>query len=104
MHLMSPEINKLLNTTDTKVHKDWLANASLSQIEEYLRELTTDSLYLHMGLAERERRYFDLLRKPQWTITPTFWIVVASVVISLLALSLSLIVGWSEIRAFFHLP
>jgi hypothetical protein len=101
---MSPEIADILNTIDTRKHKEFLAKASLDQIEEYLRELTADNVFRRMGEAERERRYFEVLHRPHWTVTPTFWLVVVSVILSATAALLAALSVWPGLRAALHLP
>lgn len=71
---MDPDVRTMLNTMDTQAVRRWLHETSLANVEEYLHEMSADNAFRRMALAERERRYFRELKRPHWTVTPTFWV------------------------------
>jgi hypothetical protein len=68
--------------------------ASLEQLDEYLIHFSQVSSFYLMALAERDRLHRAELRKPHRL---SFWLLVVSVVISLL----SLLGQWKDILSFF---
>lgn len=97
---MSLDIKKLQNSSEED-HLTWISKANLEQISEYLEHFGTSPNYSRMALARQQKLQFEVLRKPHWTITPTFWLVLLSVLLSTFALLVTLIADWTAIQSFF---
>ena len=87
---MSSDIKKLQNSSEED-HQAWISKANLEQISEYLEHFSTSPTYCRMAMARQQKLQFDVLTKPHWTITPTFWLVILSVLLSAFALLVTLI-------------
>ena len=85
-------IREFPQSSDEQEHRNWIADASIEELDEYLRHFSATPTFYRMALAQREKLHFHILRKPHWTMTPMFWIVFASFV-------LTLILGWKKIKS-----
>jgi hypothetical protein len=69
---MTPDLHAILMTSDTNRHREYPANATIEQLDEYLLQACGNEHLHRMASAERERRHFQQLRKPHWVIWATF--------------------------------
>jgi hypothetical protein len=91
---MPKTLQEILNTPDIgNEHRSWIIESTDEQLDEYiLRTSNSNSVGLHrMALAERERRQFNHLKKPHWTMTPGF-------IVGFLAMVFAAIAAWPVIR------
>jgi len=68
---MTPELRPLLDNLNARAHRDYLEKATFEQVEEYLRENPNDGDYRKLGLAELEKRRFELLQKEEFKTLET---------------------------------
>jgi len=54
---MTPELQRLLNNTNTPAHVEWLSNAKDEEIEEYLKNITGPNHFRELALQERHKRH-----------------------------------------------
>lgn len=54
---MTPELERLLNNTNTPAHVEWLSKAKDEEIEEYLTILTGQTHFRQLALQERDKRH-----------------------------------------------
>ena len=81
----------MLNCPDDKKLRAWLKAAPLKDVEGFIDGSSpTNSVHQH-AIAERDKRYHELLRKPHWTLTPGFWVAFAAMVFAAIA-------AWPVIR------
>jgi len=76
-----------------KVHRAWLADANMDELNEYLQHYSSFPTLYNMAFAQREKLHFHILKKPHWTMTPMFWLVLASFLLTLL-------LGWKKIEPY----
>lgn len=60
---MHPDFPKLLNSSDTAVHREWILSHSIKELDEYLVRFGHIDEFYRMATAQRERLHFDLLGK-----------------------------------------
>jgi hypothetical protein len=89
---MSPDIEKLRNRPEEE-HRAWIGKASLEQLDEYLAHFSDTPTFYRMATARQQQLQFAVLKKTHWTVTWSFWLLVASLV-------LTSIIGWKEILVF----
>lgn len=70
---MSPEIQKILIALEPAAHRVWISKATDELLDEYVSNISENEHYHRMALAERERRHFNHLSRPHWSVTPNFW-------------------------------
>jgi hypothetical protein len=81
----SKRVSEALNLTATEARK-WLRDCSDADLQEYLEAVSGHTALYQYARDERERRTNAKLLKPHWTMVPTFYIVIAGLVISVIAL------------------
>lgn len=88
---MSPEVRKIIDIIELGAHRDWILAAKDEHLDEYILSIGGNERLRQMALAERERRHFNRLSKPHWTLTPTFLITVGILIIALATLVVALL-------------
>lgn len=93
---MTKSVQEILLVFDHtgNAQRNWLSNvATDEQVDEFISQTVGNEILHRMGLAEREKRHFNRLSKPHWTLTPTFWITVGVLIISLAILTVA-VLSW----------
>jgi hypothetical protein len=75
-------------------HRDWILEATDEQLDEYILHTASNQFLYPMAVSERQRRHFKHLSnaaKPHWTLTPTFWISVGVLIVSLAILTVAML-------------
>ena len=58
---------------------------------------------LFNGRSNSKRR-FVASRQPHWTVVPTFWLVLVSVLLSAAAITITIVLNWNQIKAWVNNP
>lgn len=83
---MAKTLQEILNTTDDEAHRHWVRfEATRESLDEYILKTSNNEGKHRIGLAERERRQFEQLHKPHWSLPWTFWVTVAVLIVAILA-------------------
>lgn len=67
--------------------RDWLTTASTEQVEESLRHVSASNAMWDYARIELQTRR----GKPHWSVVPTFWLVVGSLLLGIVALAVSIL-------------
>jgi len=76
---------------DTEAIRRWLPVAALADVERFAEWSRNGHAAHALALEELERRRFELLRKPHWSLSPLFWVAV-------LTMAFAAIAAWPVIR------
>jgi len=71
-----------------------ISKMSDGDLEKYLDSAAFGSMNRHLALEELTRRRLRSISKPHWTLTPAFWVIVATMIFAAIA-------AWPVIRDFF---
>lgn len=72
-----------------------ISEMSDGDLEKYLDSSAFGSMNRHLALEELTRRRLRSISKPHWTLTPAFWVIVATMIFAAIA-------AWPVIRGFFE--
>ena len=88
-------IRELPKSDKEQEHRDWITNATIEELDEYIAIHSETPTFYRMALAQRNKLHFHKLKKSHWTMTPMFWLVLASFLLALL-------LGWKKIEPYFE--
>jgi hypothetical protein len=91
---MPKTVDEILREPDYgSTHRAWIVEATDEQLDEYIMRISGYEKLHRMASSEREKRHFNHLNKPHWTLTPTFGISVGIFIISGLILAVA-VLSW----------
>ena len=79
---MPKTVQEILNALENSEHLAWILAATDEQLDEYILKTSGNEVLHRAALSERMRRQFNRLSKPHWTLTPTFWISLGILIVS----------------------
>jgi hypothetical protein len=63
-------VQEIFNVSGNSTHLTWLLTATDEQLVEYIPEMSGNEVLHRAALAERDKRHFNRLKEPHWSITP----------------------------------
>jgi hypothetical protein len=71
--------------------REWLSSASIVELEEFLHSVSVHQSEYQYACTELESRLAHAAMKPHWSVVPTFWLVVVSVLLGAVAVVLAVL-------------
>jgi hypothetical protein len=94
---MSDSLRKKISGKTGSERNDALKDAPIEELKEYLRIfLNEDSTRLFVKTLVSQKEY-ELLKKPHWSITPSFYLLCFSVLLTFVTVSLTIILYHKEL-------
>ena len=91
MSSMRKSVQEILNADTHRERREWLASASIPELQEFLRSASAHQSEYQHARTELDSRLAQAALKPHWSVVPTFWLVVASVALSAIAIILAIV-------------
>jgi len=85
---------------DKQQFRAWLKSASDFQVEEVVGKISASHNFWSYATEELRCRQ----AKPHWSVAPTFWLILMSVVLSAAALLVAIVLGWNKIQSWIGNP
>jgi hypothetical protein len=65
--------------------RELIVNSTDDELDEIILRVAGTTDRYNIAFAERQRRQYEKLKKPHWTVTPTFWVAVISALAAIVA-------------------
>lgn len=72
-------LDEALRSGDFNDVRAWIRNATDAELDAFIDRSQLNTFFT-FATAERQRRQHITLRRPHWTVVPTFWLVIAGVI------------------------
>lgn len=63
-------IREFPQSSNEQEHRDWIADATIEELDEYIRHYSSTPTFYRMAVAQREKLYFELKNKIEPSQSP----------------------------------